>query len=180
MTLAPSPEILRLWDCHFRLTYTVTLGTRLRMALTAENTGENLDVYTEALHTYFAVGDARSILVYGLENTEYVDKTLDHARNRQGGEPVVVRGEFDRVYVNTRAACILNDPVWGRTITVAKSGSQTTVVWNPHEDKAAALSDFGDDEWRRMICIETANAVDSAVSLSPGESHTIEAHVGLT
>jgi len=93
---------------------------------------------------------------------------------------VVVRGEFDRVYVNTRAACILNDPVWGRTITVAKSGSQTTVVWNPHEDKAAALSDFGDDEWRRMICIETANAVDSAVSLSPGESHTIEAHVGLT
>lgn len=180
LTLSPSSEILRLWSCHFRLTYTVTLGSQLRLALTCENTGEDLDVYSEALHTYFAVGDASQVRVYGLENTEYIDKALGGQRNRQGGEPVVVRGETDRVYVNTRAACILNDPVWGRTITLSKSGSETTVVWNPHEEKARRLPDFGADAWEGMLCIETANAVDAAVSLCPGASHTMEARVSLT
>ena len=180
LTLAPPEDLMRQWECRFDLSYTVTLGTALRMALTCRNTGDDLDVFTEALHTYFAVGDARQASVYGLENVEYIDKTLENSRHRQGGEPVVVRGELDRLYVNTRAACILNDPAWGRTITVAKTGSEATVIWNPHSDKAAAMTDFGDEEWLDMLCIETANAGDSAVSLYPGDSHTMEARIVLT
>jgi glucose-6-phosphate 1-epimerase len=37
------------------------------------------------------------------------------------------------------------------------------------------MPDFGDDEWTGMVCVETANVLDDAVSLAPGESHTMTA-----
>ena len=43
----------------------------------------------------------------------------------------------------------------------------------------AALPDFGDDEWPGMICVETANAADSAVTLAPGQTHRMSAGIGL-
>ena len=30
------------------------------------------------------------------------------------------------------------------------------VVWNPWEENAAKMSDFGDDEFPRMVCVEAA------------------------
>jgi D-hexose-6-phosphate mutarotase len=77
------------------------------------------------------------------------------------------------------AACVLDDPSSGRKITVEKSGSQTTVVWNPWTAKAAAMADFGADEWPRMLCIETANAGANAVLLSPGEKHSMRAVISV-
>jgi glucose-6-phosphate 1-epimerase len=66
-----------------------------------------------------------------------------------------------------------------RRITVEKQGSASTVVWNPWIEKARAMSDFGDEEWRNMVCIETANAADDAVSVEPGAIHTMIADVSV-
>jgi len=41
------------------------------------------------------------------------------------------------------------------------------------------MPDFGDDEWPGMICIETANASDNAVTLPPHASHTMTAIVAV-
>jgi hypothetical protein len=71
----------------------------------------------------------------------------------------------------------LRDPHSPRRITVSKTGSRTTVVWNPWIDKAKAMPDFGDDEWPNMLCIETANAADDAVTLAPGKSHVMIARI---
>jgi glucose-6-phosphate 1-epimerase len=43
-------------------------------------------------------------------------------------------------------------------------------VWNPWIAKAAAMPDFGDDEWTGMLCIEAGNVRESAVTLEPGSS----------
>jgi glucose-6-phosphate 1-epimerase len=64
-----------------------------------------------------------------------------------------------------------------RRIIVEKSGSATTVVWNPWIAKSAALPDFGNDEWPGMLCIETANAADDAVTLAAGAKHVLTATV---
>ena len=66
-----------------------------------------------------------------------------------------------------------NNGVGGRTIHIAKTGSGSTVVWNPWSAKAAALADFGDDEWTSMVCIETANALRSSVTVPAGQTHTM-------
>lgn len=46
-----------------------------------------------------------------------------------------------------------------------------TVVWNPWDKKAKAMSDFGDDEYKRMVCVEAAT-IEKPVTLKPGEEWT--------
>lgn len=41
------------------------------------------------------------------------------------------------------------------------------VIWNPWMDKAREMSDFGDDEYPNMVCVE-AGHVSSPVILLPG------------
>jgi D-hexose-6-phosphate mutarotase len=33
------------------------------------------------------------------------------------------------------------------------------------------MSDMAADDWKEMLCIETANAADNAIHLPPGASH---------
>jgi glucose-6-phosphate 1-epimerase len=60
---------------------------------------------------------------------------------------------------------------------VEKSGSATTVVWNPWIEKAKAMADFGDDEWPTMLCIETTNADTNRITLPLNAIHTMTATV---
>ena len=133
--------------------------------------------FEEALHTYLAVGDATQVSLTGLGGTEYLDKTDHFARKRQTEATLIFSGETDRPYLNTAEPVVLEDPALGRRITVSKSGSNTTVVWNPWIELAAKLPDLGPGEWQHMACIETANAADNAVTLAPGGTHTMEARV---
>jgi glucose-6-phosphate 1-epimerase len=35
------------------------------------------------------------------------------------------------------------------------------------------MKDFADDEYTGMLCVETANAADDTLELTPGASHTL-------
>jgi glucose-6-phosphate 1-epimerase len=143
------------------------------------NTGKSPLRFEEALHTYHRVGDIESVRVHGLDDVDYVDKTDSNRRKRQRGE-IAITAETDRVYLNTASAVEIGDPVLHRRTRVMKENSRTTVVWNPWVEKARALSDFGDDEWHHMICIETSNVGEYAVNLAPGEQHRMRAVVRIT
>jgi glucose-6-phosphate 1-epimerase len=49
------------------------------------------------------------------------------------------------------------------------------VVWNPWIEGAARMQDLGDGEWRQFLCVEASNIMESAVTLEPGEHHTMTA-----
>ena len=127
------------------------------------------------MHTYFAVSDIHQCSVTGLEDARY-DSTVEGVTQKsQGEKPLQFTAETDRLYLNTPATCVIHDPGWQRRIVVAKSGSDSTVVWNPWIAKAKAMPDFGDDEWPGMLCIETVNARSNAVTLAPGQTHAMRA-----
>jgi glucose-6-phosphate 1-epimerase len=128
--------------------------------------------FEDALHTYFSVSDVRSVSISGLEQARYIDKVDGAAEKSATGNAIVFMGETDRVYLNTVAECQLIDPDRKRTIVISKSGSQSTVVWNPWIAKSARMPDFGDHEWPEMVCIETANVGSNAIELAPNTSHT--------
>ncbi len=68
----------------------------------------------------------------------------------------------------------------GRRITIAKSGSASTVVWNPWREKAARLGDMPDEGFRQMLCIETANiGPRNLVTIEPGACHTLAADISV-
>jgi glucose-6-phosphate 1-epimerase len=48
------------------------------------------------------------------------------------------------------------------------------VVWSPGAEKAAQMGDMGEpDEWRKMVCVETTNALENMVVINPGRTHVM-------
>ena len=177
LRLTSTVETLRHWPHAFTCLFTVTAGAGLQMSLEVRNDSPAPFSFEEALHTYVTVGDIRRVEVSGLENTEFIDKTGGMARRRTGAAPLRVEGETDSVFVGTTATCVVRDETLARRVVVEKTGSSSTIVWNPWIEKARGMSDFGDDEWQRMICVESANAAENAIVLKPGESHTVTARI---
>ena len=42
------------------------------------------------------------------------------------------------------------------------------VVWNPWIEKSKRMPDFGDDEYLRMVCVETGNMA-TRIALAPNQ-----------
>lgn len=153
------------------LTITITIGDTLRVDLATTNKADHPFMVGEALHTYFHVSDVSTIHITGLDDTLYADKVFNYER-RVERDDVRFDGEFDRVYLNTTADCVIHDANLNREIRISKSGSESTVIWNPWAEKAEQMADMGAaDEWRQMICVETANALENSVVISPGRTH---------
>jgi glucose-6-phosphate 1-epimerase len=166
------------WDFAFDLELVVTVGERLTMALVTRNTGDAAFTITDALHTYFCVGDIAQTQVHGLDNTAYLDKLQDFAQVQQSGA-VAFSAETDRVYIATCADCLIDDAALGRSLRVAKSGSASTVVWNPWSEREKAFVDMAAGEYRSMVCVETCNAGPDQISVAPGQTHTLAACISL-
>ncbi len=177
LRLTSGPATRKQWDGDFELDFHVRIGTALDMDLRVRNTSAHPLRIEEALHTYLAVSDARQITVEGLGSTGYVDTVGTPQLKIEGAAPIRITAETDRIYRNTQATCVVTDPGWRRRLTVEKTGSDSTVLWNPWIAKARAMPDFGDDEWPFMVCIETCNVRDHALELAPGQTHTMTARV---
>ena len=162
------------WPYEFRLVHRVTVGSNLGMELTVRNTGATALRFEEALHTYFRVGAVQGVRVRGLDQVAYLDNTDANRKVIQSGDVVIAKAT-DNAYLDTATAPELVDGALGRVVRTDKENSATTVVWNPWQQGAAALSDFGNDEWQRMTCVEASNILESAISLDPGEDHTMRA-----
>ena len=165
---------------HLRAELRTTYGKHLTVRLSVTNTSDTDQTFETALHTYLALGDINRASVAGLEHADYLD-TVGGSRTArtQDDRPITFTGETDRIYQDTLATCVLHDPAMNRRVTIEKLGSRSTVVWNPWIEKSKRLGGFGDDEWTRMCCIETANIGEHAIILAPGDSHTTLAKISV-
>ena len=173
LRLQSDDQTRALWPHDFTARCGVSLSAdSLISRLSVQNTGPAAFTYEQAFHAYLAVDNIENVTVAGLGGLTYRDKTDGFREKVQPDEPLTITGETDRVYRRPDKA--FNQTVareGGRTLRVDAAASASTVLWNPWVDKAARMSDFGDDEWRRMLCVETANVGDAAVTLGPGGSY---------
>ena len=176
-TQSPDGTVALLFALPPFLQYRIAIGRQLDLTLEVHNPDPNPLRFEEALHTYFAVSNIHQCSVTGLESAAYDSSVEGVIQKPQGPDPIRFTGETDRLYLNTRATCVLHDPGWQRRVVVEKSGSDSTVVWNPWITKSKAMPDFGDDEWPGMLCIETVNARKNAVTIAPGQRHAMRATV---
>lgn len=154
------------------LTSRISIGETLSFSLTTNNASNQPLVITEAFHAYFKVSDIRDIEILGLSGCEYIDLTDRNLRKTQIGT-VRISNETGRVFINTMNDCSIHDSGYDRTIRIEKTGSQSTVVWNPWQDTASKMKDLGPEQWKKMVCIETANALDNAHIIESGAQHTL-------
>jgi D-hexose-6-phosphate mutarotase len=85
----------------------------------------------------------------------------------------------DRVYLDTPGTVKILDENLGRVIHVEKENSASTVVWNPWVDKAARMPDFGNDEYQRMVCVESGNVMENGMRLAPGDTSKLTLRCGV-
>jgi glucose-6-phosphate 1-epimerase len=162
---------------HSNLRLLIQIGPRLHIELQVTSASNAPLTLEDALHSYFAVSDVHNVFIQGLSGTTFIDKTDQMLRKKDQEQMLRLAGETDRVYVNTDSICRIFDVSAKRCIKIVKTNSATTVVWNPWIEKAKTMSDLGEGEWQRMLCIETANAADNAITLGPGGVHRMSASI---
>lgn len=174
LSLIESDRTEALWPYITPLQCVITVGRQLTVELITRNEGGEPVMITEALHTYFQVGDVRRVSVVGLDRSDYLDKVQEFQRFTQSG-PITIDGEVDRVYLDTNREVIIKDDSLQRRIHINKRGSGSTIVWNPWVEKSEQMGDMGQDGYLHMLCVESGNAFDNAISIAPGEEHRLQA-----
>ncbi len=160
-----------------RLRQTLRLGRALHQSLATTNAGEHAVAFTQALHSYFRVGDALRATLRGVDGLQYADRYAAGAEYLQSGDWNLDDprdpGHSDRTYRDAGDAFVLEDPALGRRLCIRSAGSRSLVVWNPGEAGVTALGDVPASEWRGFVCVEVANAGADAVVLAPGAGHVL-------
>ena len=160
------------WPHSTEPRYIVTVGSSLDLELVTRNTGKTAVVIGGALHTYFGVDDIRTCAVHGLGDSAYLDM-VDGGKKKQQVGPVTINAEVDRIYLDSTADILIDDPGLNRRIHIAKRGSSSSVVWNPWIDKAAKMGDFGPNGYLNMVCVESSNAATDVVEVPAGGEHRL-------
>ena len=152
----------------FTADYIVTVKDTLKLQLivTNQSVDETL-TFEDCLHTYFEIGDITAASITGLKGVSYLDKVAHYAQKTETADAIHIASEVDRIYLNTTDEVTIMDPRLGRKISIAKRGSKSTVVWNPWIAKAQQMPDFGNDEYQRMVCVESGNVSSNQLALPP-------------
>ncbi len=155
------------WPHDFTLLFTATLEPHaLHMQLDVMNTGSDTFDFSAALHTYFAVDQAKGCEIEGLKGCSHWDNgTPFTERNTDSGQRLTITGPIDRLYFDTPGRVSLIEK--NRTRIIQQEGFTDVVVWNPWEEGAAGIHDLENEEYRNMLCIEAVKA-GTPVQLAPG------------
>ena len=159
---------------EFDLTLTAEIGSCLEVSLGMFNRGDFPCSIGCALHTYFNVSDLDNVVVRGLSGVRYVDHTAagGKAEKRLSGD-VRFTGEVDWVFAPSRETTEIVDTGFKRIVRIEKTGSGSTVVWNPGAELAQTLPDLAGEGYRRMVCVEAANAFGDIRKVAAGTVHTL-------
>lgn len=169
------PLIEDMWSDAFELRLVFRLGDGFEVNFSAANLSDNSVSISEALHTYFKVGNSEKAHVEGLDGIYYHDKFAGiEATQSSSIHPCT---ELDRVYIDTPDTCTLIDPELGRKLTICQEGAASTVVWNPGAERAKERSDLNDLEYLDFVCVESANALTNQYKLAPGSIHQLKLKV---
>ncbi|NJK55112.1 MAG: D-hexose-6-phosphate mutarotase [Pleurocapsa sp. SU_5_0] len=174
MGLVDTSETRAIWNYSFDFSVMITVGKVLKITLVTRNTGSESFAITQALHTYFKIGDINQVTVLGLENKAYIDK-VDRGQQKTQSGAITFSGECDRIYLDVPAQLAINDRALNRQITVTATNSKTAIVWNPGADISAKMADLGDRDYENFVCVETANAADEVITVLAGAQYQIAA-----
>lgn len=151
----------------------IKITDKLECSLETTNIGNKEFCYSEALHAYFNIGSRDETVIKGLSGYSY-KSSLDGKIYKQKND-LTINEEFDAAFLNHTADIQIEDRIFNRVITLNKSGSNTTVVWNPNKD----LEEMSVGQYKNFICVEPANQGDCFITLQPSEKHKITMVVGV-
>ncbi|XP_031475306.1 putative glucose-6-phosphate 1-epimerase isoform X2 [Nymphaea colorata] len=169
LILKSTDEDLKTWPRSFQLRLRISLGPgKLTLIPRVRNTDSRPFSFTFAIRNYLSVSDISEVRVEGLETLDYFDNLKQRQRFTEQTDAVTFDGEVDRIYLSTPSKIATIDHEKKRTFVLRKDGLPDAVVWNPWDKKAKALPDFGDEDYKVMLCVDSA-AIENRIVLKPCE-----------
>jgi len=177
-------------DSKFVVRYSVKIldGSSLGLEMVVKNVGDVPLPFSLAFHSYFRVAAASVEVRLNATGVRFLDQLSGSEGVNAGG---VVEGFGDReidlvCYGVTNPIDIVTNEGEKRAkskgteggasanattvVTIdASDGLRDAVVWNPHVAKSKAMADFGDEEYREMVCVESARVETPVVVRAGGE-----------
>ncbi|KAE8876992.1 hypothetical protein PF005_g20685 [Phytophthora fragariae] len=166
----------------------------LATALHVQNKSDHEVAFQALLHTYLAADDVRDggVVVEGLKGLTYHDKVAA-TQQTETRDVLGFAQETDSVYANAPSPVVVRmkradgkeQVVTVEKEAFIKSGASQlpqpsdVVVWNPWSDKAKAMSDFADDEYPTMLCVEPGR-VSEQQKLPAGQTFTLQQAIKLS
>lgn len=152
-----------------KLLYVVEFNdTSLSTTLTMQNTGKVAFPIQALLHTYYKIHNGKALdgslcYVKGLQGYTNTDKVTKETPYLWTNDTITISSETDRVYSSDKEEGF-NVEIGvgnGKTVELTAKGTVdgktvpvSCVVWNPHTEKAAAMSDFSNSQYNDMLCVE--------------------------
>lgn len=173
LILKPSEDDLKCWPhgFEFRLRVSLTKDGNLSLVSRIRNVNGKPFSFSFGYHTYLSVSDISEVRIEGLETLDYLDNLSQRERFTEQGDAITFESEVDRVYVSSPNVIAVLDHEKKRTFVIRKEGLPDVVVWNPWEKKSKNIVDFGDEEYKQMLCVDAA-AAERQITLKPGEEWT--------
>ena len=137
-----------------------TLGRRLSITMTTENSGGAPASVTEGLHAYFAVADVARATLEGLDGVRCTTKRRgDVAEPDVCGPRVALSGANDICDVKG-GVFFIDDPAGGRRLRLEMSGMGQLTIWN------------GRSCPKGSVCVEPI-VFREPLTLAPGVKHEL-------
>ncbi len=175
LELTDTAQTRTIFPFAFKLTVELLISTSLTIKLITTNLSRLPLPLSQAIHTYFNLQDIYNTQLTGLEAAPFYDQ-LSGKDDNETSSVITFKKETDRIYRTCNAQLVIDDSA--RQITIQQSGDDSTVVWNPWVEKSLRMSDFPDDGYVEMLCVEAANTVDKLL-LQPGDSYELSQTIGL-
>ncbi|EGZ14811.1 hypothetical protein PHYSODRAFT_505323 [Phytophthora sojae] len=175
-TMESSNSTRKMWPVDFKLEYEVKLyGNELKTALRVRNTNKDPIEFHALLHNYLWVDDAtnKGVQVLGLKGVDYYDKVAK-VNATETRAYIDFANQTDNVYSN--APNTLHAVIKGVN---AVDRTTDAVVWNPWADRAKAMEDFGDEEYKNMVAVEPGR-VSVKQALPAGQTYTLAESISVT
>ncbi|KAL3622199.1 hypothetical protein CASFOL_033610 [Castilleja foliolosa] len=173
LLLKPAKQDFKCWPhgFEFRLRVSLALDGNLLLISRIRNMNGKPFSFSFAYHTHFSVSDISEVRIEGLETLDYLDNLCQKERFTEQADAITFETEVDRVYLSSPQCVAVLDHEKKRTYVIRKEGLPDIVVWNPWEKKSKAMADFGDEEYKQMLCVDAA-AIEKSITLKPGEEWT--------
>lgn len=147
--LRDTPATRLIWPYAFTTRLQMCLGQDVKLSLHVDAQNES----SAALHSYFRCSTIDDVAVSGLGRT-YTDMLKNGVTCESQSAMLRINQAVDRIYTQPEAKMSLQECT--RVIDITHNNHSDVVVWNPWKEGAEKLADMHNDDYRLMLCIETA------------------------
>lgn len=150
--LESNTETKTMWKYDFILYYHVRLRIdSLETNLEIHNKSEGILPFECLFHNYFGVHDVSNIEIGGLPIHYY--NQLTGRMEDKFRLTNIIDEEVDKIF-DESTMCVTLDTKYMIHAYYNKNMHVNCVLWNPWVEKSKLLNDFGDTEYKKMVCIE--------------------------